>query len=100
MFPLRIISYAERPKPIPTGVAPVERSRDATQSTPLPALEAGKRPPYERRMQGNRRTSERREKEQAAFLDTRTAQGRRRSPGRRAEDQYDPQARIAISIRA
>jgi hypothetical protein len=48
----------------------------------------------------NRRTAERREKEQALFLDTRTPLGRRRSSGRRADDQLGPNARKTISIKA
>ena len=102
MLPLRVIPYFERPKPIPTGVAPVQRRPDSPTSSPLPALQPGVRPPYERRKTDTRRVNDRREKEQAAFRDTRTPQGRRRSPGRRATDQYDgaSPATISISIKA
>lgn len=100
MLPLRVISLYERPQPVPTGVAPVQRRPDATTSTALPAFDVAPRPPYERRKNGNRRVSERREKEQAAFLDTRTPQGRRHSAGRRAEDQYNPEFRIGVSVKA
>lgn len=40
----------------------------------------------ERRQQADRRSQERREKQQATFLNTRKMQGRRRSAGRRADD--------------
>lgn len=40
----------------------------------------------ERRQQADRRAQERREKQQATFLNTRKMQGRRRSAGRRADD--------------
>lgn len=100
MLPLRIISFAERPQPVPTGVAPVQRRPDATTSTPLPAFTTATRPPYERRQNRDRRLAERREKDQAAFLDTRTPQGRRRSAGRRAEDQFNPEFRITVSVKA
>lgn len=41
----------------------------------------------ERRNQADRRNGDRREKQEATFLNTRKPQGRRRSPGRRASDQ-------------
>ena len=40
----------------------------------------------ERRKQADRRSLERRERQQATFLNTRKAQGRRRSDGRRISD--------------
>lgn len=40
----------------------------------------------ERRKQADRRATERREKQQATFLNTRKIQGRRRSAGRRQSD--------------
>ena len=100
MLPVRIISYVERPQPTPTGVAPVQRRPDATSFTSPPTVELAPRPPYERRRQGNRRVMERREDGHAAFLDTRTPQGRRHSAGRRAGDLYEPASRIAISVTA
>ena len=42
--------------------------------------------PEDRRKQADRRALERREKQQATFLNTRKAQGRRRSDGRRMSD--------------
>lgn len=42
--------------------------------------------PEDRRKQTDRRTIERREKQQASYLDTRKIQGRRRSAGRRGSD--------------
>ncbi|QYF95392.1 hypothetical protein KY495_09685 [Massilia sp. PAMC28688] len=99
MLPLRVISYVERPPPAQPSVAPVQRRPDPGMPAKLPAAGLAGPPRYERRMQGDRRVNERREKEQSAFLDTRTPQGRRRSSGRRAEDQFQPEFRIAISIK-
>lgn len=100
MLPIQIISLYERPPPVQTGVPPVQRRPDiATLPRPV-ATEFVAPPKFERRVNGNRRQNERREREQNAFLDTRTSQGRRRSAGRRAEDQYPPESRIAISVKA
>lgn len=82
------------------SVAPVQRRPDLGTAPKLPTLGPSGPPRYERRQQGDRRTTERREKEQTAFLDTRTPQGRRRSSGRRAGDQYQPEFRLSISVRA
>ncbi len=100
MLPIRIINLFERPPPVQHGVSPVQRRPDLGTAPKLPAVNAVAAPRYERRVHGDRRTTERREKEQTAFLDTRTPQGRRRSSGRRAEDQFQPEFRIAISIKA
>lgn len=99
MLPLKIISYFEPPLPVQAGVAPVRRRPDLGTAPKLPPINVVTAPRYERRMQDDRRTLERREKEQAAFLDTRTPQGRRRSSGRRAEDPFQPEFRIAISVK-
>lgn len=53
----------------------------------------------ERRTQADRRNMERREKQQATFLNTRKQQGRRRSPGRRASDQEREMQYKPISIK-
>ena len=99
MIPLKISNLFERPPPA-AGYVPLTRARAASAQSPkLPAVEA-ELPEHERRMRGNRRAAERREKEQALFLDTRTS-GRRRSNGRRAEDQQDAaNTHRSISIRA
>ncbi len=55
--------------------------------------------PIERRKQVDRRTNDRREKQQATFLNTRKPQGRRRSPGRRASDQEREMTYRPISIK-
>ncbi len=98
MLPVKIESYfnhtlAPQLKPEPGRVRPV-----STQPPKLVVVQ-GVAPDEDRRV-SNRRTMERREKEQASFLDTRTPLGRRRSPGRRAEDQLVPEGRKSISIRA
>jgi hypothetical protein len=99
MLPQNIISHPERPRPVQPGVAPVQRRPDSGLPAKLPAPGLAGPLKFERRVQGDRRTSERREKEQSAFLDTRTPQGRRLSAGRRAEDKYQPEFRIAISVK-
>lgn len=100
MLPIRVISLYERPAPVQTGVPPVQRRPDLATLPRQTAVEILGPPKFERRVNGNRRQNERREKEQNAFLDTRTPQGRRRSAGRRAEDQFQPGLRIAISVKA
>lgn len=57
-------------------------------------------PAHDRRRQGNRRHNDRREGQQPAFLDTRSSNGRRRTPGRRAEDQQAGVVFKRISITA
>lgn len=98
MIPLKILNLCDRPPPAQPYVTPA-RPRTPLGESPkrvaVEAVPAGR----ERRMQGNRRSQERREKEQALLLDTRTS-GRRRNPGRRAEDQQDATAHRAISIKA
>lgn len=50
----------------------------------------------ERRQQTDRRALERREKQQATFLNTRKMQGRRRSAGRRANDAQNTYRPISL----
>ena len=54
---------------------------------------------HDRRSSDNRRVVERREQKGEAFLDTRKIQGRRRTPGRRAQDQQDRAQFVSISIK-
>ena len=99
MIPLRISNLFDRPPPAAGYVAPARARTPLAEAPKLTVVEAVP-PDHDRRMLGNRRTQERREKEQALFLDTRTS-GRRRNAGRRAEDQQDATgAYQAISIRA
>ena len=99
MIPFRISSLFDRPPPAAGYVAPVRARAPLAEAPKLTVVEALP-PEQDRRMLGNRRMQERREKEQALFLDTRTS-GRRRNSGRRAEDQQDAtSAYQAISIRA
>lgn len=98
MLPVKIASYFDKPPPPQQQLGP-GRLRPASPQAPKLVIVQGVAPEVDRRV-GNRRTMERREREQALMLDTRTAQGRRRNPGRRAEDQYAPEARKPISIRA
>jgi hypothetical protein len=97
MLPVKIDSYFDKPPPSHSQVSS-GRPRAPAQAPKLVQVQ-GVTPDEDRRV-SNRRVSERREKEQALFLDTRTPLGRRRSPGRRAEDHSSPQARKTISIKA
>ncbi|WP_426103631.1 hypothetical protein [Massilia sp. TSP1-1-2] len=98
MLPVKIDSYFDKPPPHQSKLGP-GRLRPASPQPPKLVAVQGVAPDEDRRV-SNRRTSERREKEQALFLDTRTAHTRRRNPGRRAEDQLAPEARKTISIKA
>ncbi|MES2317964.1 MAG: hypothetical protein V4631_10770 [Pseudomonadota bacterium] len=75
------------------------RPRLAAAESPLLAPVPPGLPQIDRRST-SRRVLERRESEAPAFLDTRVSQGRRRNPGRRAEDREEPGQRVAISIKA
>ena len=98
MLPVKIDSYFDKPPP-PQQRVGLGRLRPSSSQPPKLVSVQGVAPDEDRRV-SNRRTMERREKEQALFLDTRTPLGRRRSPGRRAEDQLAPEARKTISIKA
>ena len=97
MFPVKIDSYFDRPPPPQSNLGP-GKARPAIQSPKLLVVQ-NVAPEVDRRV-ASRRTMERREKEQALFLDTRTPLGRRRSPGRRAEDLLGGEPRMTISVKA
>jgi hypothetical protein len=99
MLPLKISSFLER-APLPKASVGPLRPRLAAAESPTLAPAQAVMPEQDRRVNGNRRTMERRGSEQAAFLDTRMPQGRRRNPGRRAEDRQDQAPRMAISVKA
>lgn len=92
MFPLQLSRIFDYQQP-ETDVYRSEQSRVAHGVRPsLPAVSIVVE---ERRKVSERRTDDRRLKQQATFLNTRKTQGRRRSPGRRATDlenmtQYRP----------
>lgn len=87
MLPLRLSRVFDRaPAPLPAHATPSLARISPQPAPPSPPLEAVA-PAPNRRMQGNRRQSDRREGQQPAFLDTRSGSGRRRTPGRRADDQ-------------
>lgn len=72
------------------GISRVERAtQDQFTSSTSEASE-------ERRQLADRRAIERREKQQAIFLNTRKNQGRRRSAGRRLSDNYSPYRPISL----
>ncbi len=98
MLPVKIDHYFNTQAPAQLRQGPGRVLPASTQAPKLVVVQ-GVAPDEDRRV-SNRRVSERREKEQASFLDTRTPLGRRRSAGRRAEDQLDPVARKSISIKA
>ena len=99
MIPLKISNLFDRPPPAAGYVAPTRARTPLAESPKLIAIQPVS-PDQDRRVMGKRRTGERREKEQALFLDTRTS-GRRRNNGRRAEDRQEaPSTYQAISIHA
>ena len=98
MLPVKIANYFDKPAPPQQKLEP-GRLRQASQQAPKLAVVQTVAPDEDRRV-ANRRVMERREKEQPAFLDTRTPLGRRRTAGRRATDQLAPEARKSISIKA
>ena len=99
MFPLKINGLIERPPATHTRVAPAQ-PRPPLADHPKLAPGETVMPVVDRRRNGNRRTQDRREKQQVAFLDTRVPQGRRHSGGRRAEDRQGPDMYRPISIKA
>ena len=98
MFPVKIESYFDRPPPPQNNLGP-GKARPASQQAPKLVMVQNVAPEVDRRV-NSRRTMERREKEQALFLDTRTPMGRRRNPGRRAEDLLGDEPRMTISVKA
>lgn len=76
------------------------RPRLAAAEAPTLAPVEAIAPEQDRRVTASRRMQERRASEQSTFLDTRASQGRRRNPGRRAEDQQLPTLRRTISVKA
>jgi hypothetical protein len=99
MFPMKITRFLER-VPIPHAPVGAMRPRLTAAESPVLAPLGPLAPDVERRSQGNRRVGDRRSAEQPTTLDTRTAQGRRRNRGRRAEDRLDQAANTRISVRA
>jgi hypothetical protein len=98
MLPLKISSFFDPPASRPPMITPL-RPRTPLADSPKLAPVQEVPPDRDRRMLGDRRMQDRREREQALFLDTRLGQSRRRSAGRRAEDQAG-NARVAVSIKA
>ncbi len=96
MQPVKIANHLPPPPQHQPGPG---RVRPSSAQAPKLSVVQGIAPDEDRRV-SNRRTMERREKEQALFLDTRTPLGRRRNPGRRAEDHLAPEGRRTISIKA
>lgn len=99
MLPLKISSFLER-TPLPQAHVGAARPRLTAAEAPAITQVEPTQPGHDRRINGNRRMQERRASEQSTFLDTRTMQGRRRNPGRRAEDQQGSSLRKTISVRA
>jgi hypothetical protein len=99
MLPLKISSFFDPPAARPPQITPLRPRTPLADSPKLVPAEAVP-PDRDRRVLGDRRVQDRREREQALFLDTRVGQARRRSAGRRAEDQEKRNLRMAISIKA
>ncbi|MES2295815.1 MAG: hypothetical protein V4582_02180 [Pseudomonadota bacterium] len=99
MFSLKISRLFEQlPAPQPSVAQAPARPRLVADHGRV--LETPPLPDGERRLGAARRQAERREKQEAALLDTRKLQGRRRSPGRRAEDRQARSAHYPISVKA
>lgn len=98
MLPVKITNYLNNLPAPQSGLGP-GRVRPPSQQPPK-LLGVQSVVPDEERRVASRRTLERRERDQASFLDTRTPHGRRRTPGRRAGDQLAPEVRRSISIKA
>jgi hypothetical protein len=99
MQSLKISSFLER-APLPRARLAPARPRLTAAEAPLVAPADAVAPDDERRILASRRAQDRRASAQSTFLDTRGAQGRRRNPGRRADDQQSPSGRMAISVKA
>ena len=99
MQPLKISSFFDPPSLRAPPVPPARRRGPLADDQAVQHVESVQAE-HERRVQGDRRLQDRREKEQSLFLDTRTGKSRRRSPGRRAEDQANRSLYLAISVKA
>lgn len=99
MLPLKISSFFDPPASRPPQITPLRPRTPLADSPKLAPVEAVP-PERDRRVQGDRRVQDRRAREQALFLDTRLGQARRRSTGRRSEDQERAAQRLTISIKA
>lgn len=99
MLPLKISSFFDPPASRPPQIAPLRPRTPLADSPKLAPVEAVP-PDHDRRVLGDRRVRDRRAREQALFLDTRLGQARRRSPGRRTEDQESASQPLVVSIRA
>jgi hypothetical protein len=98
MFSLKISRFFDQ-LPAPQASVPLALARPRLATDHGRVLEQPV-PQEERRVNGARRSGDRRQKQEAAFLDTRKMQGRRRTPGRRAEDRQDCALHFPISVRA
>ena len=85
MFPLKALIFPQR-TPEQTSQSSPTRAASRAASGAEEAAQTQNAAFEERRGQPDRRKNDRREKQQSILLDTRKAQGRRRSYGRRATD--------------
>ena len=85
MFPLKALIFPQR-TPEQTTQSSATRVAGRVAPGADEAAQQQNTVSEERRRQPDRRKSDRREKQQSILLDTRKAQGRRRSHGRRATD--------------
>lgn len=93
MLPLQMTRIYDYQQPtVESQRREVVRAGQSTQDQ----LSAGTDIQEERRQQADRRATERREKQQAIFLNTRKMQGRRRSAGRRLSDNLSPYRPISL----
>lgn len=96
---LRIFDY-QQPKADQDLKSASDKAGSSQELVSAPDASTGdKKVAVERRSQLDRRLGDRREKQQATFLNTRKPQGRRHSPGRRASDQHHEMRYKPISIK-
>ena len=97
MSPLQILRIFDYRQPkVQTPTAGSLRSASAPQNASTQVV--GKIQ-EERRKNDDRRSADRREKQQATFLNTRKTQGRRQTPGRRSTDTHGRMDYRPISLK-
>ncbi|MFZ6874916.1 hypothetical protein ACO0LF_22875 [Undibacterium sp. Di27W] len=98
MFPLKVFRLFEQAAETPHATSQHHRPAHAQDAKSVG--EDAVWPEVERRHHEDRRSADRREKQQAILLNTRKLQGRRKNPGRRLSDKLAaPNSRINFSIK-
>ncbi|BBB58669.1 hypothetical protein UNDKW_0396 [Undibacterium sp. KW1] len=101
MFPLKVFRIFEQAAEMPHASS--QQRRPVTQGQLQDGKGAGEEatwPEIDRRQTDDRRSADRREKQQAILLNTRKLQGRRKNAGRRQSDLLaSPHSRINFFIK-